>query len=327
MSFRRFIFKRIMFLIPTFIGVTAAIFIVMNVVGNPIAILLQRGHSAYGGYLYPEQFERMKQLYGLDKPVWERYFIWLFNILHGEFGFSFFQGRDVLGIILDYLPFTLELQVLALIETLMIAIPMGVYAALNQYSKVDFGFLFLVLLGASLPFFWFALLLLILFSGYLGWLPSFGAFSLDNYLFGNVVLDHLWHLILPVNVMCFVSLAYVMRVIRENMLEIIKEDYIIALKALGLKNRVIIFKHALRAAILPIVAQLGPILGSLVIGSSVVETIFGWPGIGFLFVKSLLNMDFPVSMGIIVIYSIIVLAGNLISDVLHAIIDRRVTLE
>lgn len=111
------------------------------------------------------------------------------------------------------------------------------------------------------------------------------------------------------------------------MLEIVKEDYIIALKSLGFKDKIIIFKHALRAAILPIVAQLGPILGSLVIGSAVVETIFSWPGIGFLFIKSLLNMDFPVSLGIIVIYSIVILAGNLISDVLHVVIDRRIALE
>jgi peptide/nickel transport system permease protein len=273
------------------------------------------------------EIEAAKSFYGLDKPIWEQYLISLTNIFRGNLGRSFYSSRYVVDIIMDRLPATIQLQLVSTILSLAIAIPAGVYAATHQYKKRDFAIVSFTLFGISFPYFWFALLMIILFAGILGWFPAVGYVSVGEYLYGSRILDNIWHMVLPVGVMTFVSLAVTLRVMRQGMLEVIKEDYVIAARSLGLKERTVIWKHALRNAITPIITSFGWLLASLVGGSAVTETIFGWPGMGRLFVSSLSSMDFPVVTGIVTITAILILGGNLLADILYSVVDPRIALE
>jgi peptide/nickel transport system permease protein len=328
MGLRHYIARRVLFAVPTFIGVTFIIFVVMHSVGDPITMMLERevGFQNLGAFT-GEQIQELREFYGLDKPIWQQYLVSLSNTLRGDLGISFSTRRPVWDTIFDRLPATLEMQILSQILSLSISIPAGIYAATHAYTKRDFALVSFTLLGISLPYFWFALLLVIFFAGNLGWFPAYGFISIGEPLYGSVILDNLWHIALPLTVMTFTSLAGTTRIMRQNMLEIIKEDYITAARSLGLRERIVIYKHALRNAIIPIVTGFGWRLAALIGGSAVTETIFGWPGIGRLFVTALQGMDFPLVSGIIVITSILILGGNLIGDILYSVVDPRIALE
>jgi ABC-type dipeptide/oligopeptide/nickel transport system permease component len=251
------------------------------------------------------------------------------NFLQGDLGNSFFSGRAVNKIIGLFAWETVKLQLAALIVALVIGVPIGIYSAKKQYSKVDFVVTSSAILGISIPIFYMGILLIIAFSFDGGWFPSFGAHSLQTlrYPLGSSVLDSLWHLALPTFAIAWVSMALYIRLIRSSMLEVLRQDYILAARASGLSENTIIFKHALKNALIPLVTYVGISVGLLLAGAPMTETVFTWPGLGWLYVNAVTQLDFPVIMGINMIITLIILAVNLIVDMFYGIIDPRIRYE
>jgi peptide/nickel transport system permease protein len=270
--------------------------------------------------------ENLKKLYGLDKPLHIQYLDWLKRFAKLDFGQSFVDGRKVLERILERIPVTLAINVLSLILICTVAIPIGILSATKQYSLFDKLSTLFVFVGFSTPTFWLALLLMILFGVNLGVLPISGIQSIDVSDLSpfDRLLDWIKHLILPVGVSAFGGIAGLSRYSRSSMLEVVRQDYIKTAKAKGLSEREIIFNHAFRNALMPIVTILGLSVPGLIGGGVIFETIFAIPGMGQLFYSSTMARDYPTIMGILVIGAILTLFGNLIADISYAIVDPRV---
>ncbi|GAB4502099.1 MAG: ABC transporter permease [Anaerolineales bacterium] len=277
----------------------------------------------------PEDIARLRAKYGLDDPVPLRYAKWLGNTLRGDWGTSLVSKRPALDEIADRLPNTMLLMGVMLIVTLLIAIPLGILSAIKQYSWFDHISTTLAFAGQSLPVFWFGLLLIIIFSVSLRGadgrplLPGSGMSTLGAPF---SLMDRIKHLILPVTMLAFVSAAGYMRYLRSAMLDVIHEDYVRTARAKGLRERVVIYKHALRNALIPLVTLVGLDLPSLFGGALFTETIFAWPGIGRLYFSAALKTDYPVVMAVLVIYSGLIIASSLLVDVLYAALDPRIRL-
>jgi peptide/nickel transport system permease protein len=274
-----------------------------------------------------ETIARIRAHYGLDQPWHIQYLKWLRNIIMLDFGTSFApDGRPVLDKILERIPITIFINVVALLLILAIAIPIGVSSAVKQGTLFDRGTTVFVFLGFAIPSFWLALLLMILFGVKLEWLPISGIRSL-NYMdlsYVGRVLDFAKHLILPIFISAFGGLASMSRYMRSNMLEVIRQDYITTARAKGLDERTVIFRHALRNALLPVITLLGLQVPGLIGGSVIIETIFAIPGMGQLFYQSVMMRDYPTVMGILVIGAVLTLLGNLFADVSYSLADPRI---
>ncbi len=318
-----YLLKRIIFLIPLFIGITIISFAVINLApGSPIDLATDLNPKATA-----EVKARMRALYGLDKPLHIQYWNWLSRLLVLDFGRSFSQdGRLVLDKIKERLPVTIFINLTSLLLILVVAIPLGVLSAVYRHSFFDKATTVFVFIGFAMPTFWLALLLMILFGVHLGWLPISGLKSL-NYEYlppAAQIWDRISHLILPILISAFGGLAGMSRYMRSNMLEVIRQDYIVTARAKGLSNREVIFKHALRNALLPVITILGLSIPGLIGGSVIFETIFAIPGMGQLFYASVMARDYPTIMGMLVIGAILTLIGNLIADVSYALADPRI---
>jgi peptide/nickel transport system permease protein len=274
-----------------------------------------------------EMKERLKTMYELDKPVHEQYWSWLKKLSRGDLGISFSSDhRPVTAKIMERLPITIILEFLSLIIIIAIAVPIGVLSAVHQDSIFDKVTGVLVFIGFAVPTFWLALLLMIFFGIHLGWLPISGLRSLNyEYLTPWAqFVDLIKHLVLPVFISAFGGLAGLSRYMRANMLEVIRQDYIMTARAKGLSERDVIYKHALRNALLPAITILGLSIPGLIGGSVIFETIFAIPGMGQLFYMSVMARDYPTVMGILLIGAILTLLGNLIADVSYALADPRI---
>jgi len=277
----------------------------------------------------PEDIARLRAKHGLDDPVPLRYVKWLGNTLRGDWGDSLVSKRPALEEIADRLPNTMLLMGVTLLATLLIAIPLGILSAIKQYTWFDHFATTLAFAGQSLPVFWFGLLLIIVFSVTLRGadgrplLPGSGMSSLGEPF---SVADRIRHLILPVTMLAFVSAAGYMRYLRSSMLDVIHEDYVRTARAKGLRERMVIYRHALRNALIPLVTLVGLDLPSLFGGALFTETIFAWPGIGRLYFNAALKTDYPVVMAVLVIYSGLIIASSLLVDVLYAALDPRIRL-
>ena len=253
---------------------------------------------------------------------------WLTRVLKGDFGRSFIDGRPVLDHIMDRLPYTLYLNFLVMILIYLFSIPIGITSALKQYSKFDHIVTFFAFLGQALPSFWFALLLIYAVGIKSSWLPISGVatigVSLKRYGLWAVIADRAKYLILPVTVISLGSMAGITRYMRSSMLEVIRQDYIRTARAKGLPERVVIRKHALRNALLPIVTLLGFELPLLFSGSAIIETIFSWPGLGLLSVRAVFQRDYQVVMALNMIGAFLMVAGNFLSDILYVLVDPRI---
>lgn len=272
---------------------------------------------------------RIRANLGLDDPVPIRYVKWLGNLLKGDWGRSLTSKRPVLEEIGSRLPNTLLLMSLMLICTLLVAIPLGILSAIRQYSWLDNVLTTIAFAGQSLPVFWFGLLLIIVFSVLLRGpdgrplLPGSGMYTLGEPF---SLWDRIRHLILPVTMLTFVSAAEYMRYMRSAMLDVIHEDYIRTARAKGLHEWIVIYKHALRNAIIPLVTLLSLDLPSLFAGALFTETIFAWPGIGRLYFTAALKNDYPLVMAILTIYSALIILSNLLVDLIYAMLDPRIRL-
>ncbi len=277
----------------------------------------------------PEDLARIKAKYGLDDPVPVRYAKWLGNVLQGDWGNSFTSKRPALQEIAERLPNTLLLMGITLIVTLVIAIPLGIISAIKQYSWFDHFTTTIAFAGQSLPVFWFGLILIIIFSVTLKGtdgrplLPGSGMSTLGTPF---SYWDRIRHLILPVTMLAFVSAAGYVRYLRSSMLDVIHEDYIRTARAKGMRERMVIFKHALRNALIPLVTLIGLDLPTLFGGALFTETMFAWPGIGRLFFTAALKTDYPVVMAVLVIDSALVILSSLLVDVVYAALDPRIRL-
>jgi peptide/nickel transport system permease protein len=319
----QYIAKRLIFMAPMLVGITIICFAVMHLApGSPTDLQTQMNPRASA-----EAQERLRAMYDLDKPLYHQYWIWVKKLAVLDLGQSFSTDhRPVADKILERLPITILLNVLSLILILAIAIPIGVLSAVHQNSLFDKLTSVFVFIGFAMPTFWLALLLMILFGVQLGWLPISGIRSL-NYEYlpaGAAFWDLIKHLILPVMLSAFGGLAGLSRYMRANMLEVIRQDYIMTARAKGLSERVVIYKHALRNALLPVITILGLSIPGLIGGSVIFETIFAIPGMGQLFYMSVMARDYPVVMGILFIGAVLTLLGNLIADVSYAVADPRI---
>ena len=274
-----------------------------------------------------EAIKRIRAHYGLDQPWHIQYLKWLKNMLVLDFGTSFASdNRPVIDKIKERIPITILINVLSMIVIFSVAIPIGVMSAVKQNSLFDKGSTVFVFLGFAIPSFWLALLLMILFGVKLDWLPISGLRSL-NYAelsLSGKFLDMARHLILPVFVSSFGGLAGMSRYMRSNMLEVVRQDYITTARAKGLEERVVIFRHALRNALLPVITLLGLSIPGLIGGGVIFETIFAIPGMGQLFYQSVMMRDYPTIMGILVIGAVLTLLGNLLADLAYSFADPRI---
>ena len=309
-----YIIKRLILLIPILLLVTLISFSLLFIIpGDPAETIL----TGPGGGADPKAVEEFRIKMGLDKPIYIQYFTWLNDILHGNLGYSYLSKRPVIDTILSRFHATLKLAIVSLIISLMISIPLGIISAIKQYSAIDNVSMAGALLGVSMPNFWQGLLLILLFAVTLGWLPVAG--------YG----DHgdLEHMILPAITLGTSSAAITTRLMRSTMLETINQDYIQAARAKGLSERVVIGKHALKNALIPVVTMIGLNFGYLLDGSVVVETIFAWPGIGLLMVESIYLRDYPMIQGCILFVAIIFIFVNLMVDILYTYLDPRICYE
>ncbi|MDR2861324.1 MAG: ABC transporter permease [Syntrophobacterales bacterium] len=318
-----YIAKRLLFMLPLLFGITIICFAVMRLApGSPVDMQTQLNPR-----VSVDAQERLRAMYNLDKPLHQQYGIWLKKVLVFDLGTSFSSDqRPVMDKIKERLPVTLLLNVLSMILILCVAIPLGVMSAVHQNSLFDRLTSVFVFVGFAIPTFWLALLLMIFFGIHLGWLPISGLRSL-NYEYmspGMALWDLIKHLLLPVCLSAFGGLAGFSRFMRANMLEVIRQDYMTTARAKGLSEPVVLGKHALKNALLPVITLLGLSVPGLIGGSVIFETIFSIPGMGQLLYMSVMARDYPVVMGILYIGAILTLIGNLVADVCYALVDPRI---
>jgi peptide/nickel transport system permease protein len=327
----RYLFKRVFEMIPTLFGITLISFLILHLApGKPTDVL-----SDFNPKITPEARERLEKMYNLDKPIVVQYGLWLKKIVGLDFGESFSTDRrPVLDKIWDRkqpLPdrrlfITFMLNLITMVIILSIAIPLGISSATHQYSLYDKLTTTFVFLGFAMPSFWLALLLMMFFGIHLDLLPLSGLKSM-NYdslsLFGKI-LDRINHLILPVFVSAFTGLAGDSRYMRSSMLEVIRQDYITVARAKGLPEKKVIYNHALKNAILPLITLIGLSVPGLIGGSVIMESIFGIPGMGQMFFMSVMTRDYPMVMSLLTIGGILTLAGNLLADIGYMLADPRI---
>lgn len=321
------ILKRLAQAVPLTLGIlTITFFLTHMAPGDPMDMYMERQRQRQ---VDPEIIELLRQKYGLDKPIHVQYFRWLGNVLKGDLGESFRHRRPVIDLIAERIPYTLQLTVLALLFSTLCGIVLGIYSAIKQYSALDKTITLGSLIIYSIPSFWLALMMILLFSVNLGWFPTSQTRSMDYEFFtlGQKILDRIWHLILPVFILGLGSAAHKARYVRNRLLEVLNEEYILSARARGLTEKMVIFKHALRNAMIPLVTILGLHLPFLLGGSVLIESIFAWPGMGTLAVAGVRGRDYPLMMAVLMISAILTIVGNLLADITYVALDPRVSYE
>jgi peptide/nickel transport system permease protein len=314
-----FIVQRLLQSVLVMVTVAFIAFLLFQYVGDPVVFLL--GQDAT-----PDQIRQLRADLGLDQPFFVQYAHFLWNAVNGEFGLSLRQGTKVSNLIIERLPATLELALVAAFLALLIGIPMGVYAALRRGTFLSQLFMTISLLGVSLPTFLIGILLILVFAVTLGWLPSFGR--------GDVVQMGLWstglltakgwqHITLPAVTLAVFQLTLIMRLVRAEMLEVLRTDYIKFARARGLSNRAIHFGHALKNTLVPVMTIAGLQLGGLIAFAIITETVFQWPGMGLLFIQAVTFADIPVMAAYLCLIALIFVVINLVVDLLYFAVDPR----
>ena len=313
-----YVFRRLLYTLITLIGISLISWaIITQAPGSPIALTMDPKVS-------PKIIEQMEKNYDLDKPVYQQYFLWLKRLFTGKL-YSFKDGRPVMEKIGERIWNTLLLNVVAMLIIFSLAIPLGIFSAKRQYSFLDNLGTFGAYLGVSIPSFWIAYLLILGTVKLFGY-PVLGmrSFVTEDFTAAEVILDRLWHLMLPSIIMAIHGIASLSRYTRSSMLEVVRQDYIRTAKAKGVPEETVYYKHALRNALLPIITLFGFLIPGLIGGSIIMETVFAWPGIGRLAYQAVLARDYPVIMTINTITAVLVLIGNMVADILYAVADPRI---
>jgi len=318
---RQFIIRRILISIFILFGISVILYsLVRAMPGNYVDTILAENRKTT-----PEQVERLKQLYGLNTGFVEGYIKWISNAVRGDFGTSFMYQKPVSEVIGSKMWVSFWLAFIAFILELIIAIPLGIISATKQYSKLDYGVTVFALIGISLPSFFFAALLQRVLSVKLGWFPIQGMITARYKLTGiDLFLDMANHYVLPVLVLTVISVGGLMRYSRTNMLEVINSDYIRTARAKGLPEKTVVYKHAFRNTLIPIVTMIGGALPGLFSGAIITERIFAIDGLGYTAWNAYTKSDIPFLMGFIMFLSVLTLIGTLLSDILYAVVDPRV---
>jgi len=295
-------------------GVTLIIFMLMHISGDPVRLM-------YGPNVPQETIEAKRKELGLDKPIYEQYFIWISKLLHGDLGRSIHVQDRVSNLIRARLGATLELTTVALLVTVFFSVPIGVISAVKPYSWIDNVGRIFALFWVSMPYFWLGIILMLLFGVKLDLLPISGR--------GGPIwsLEGIRHLILPTLTLGLPPMALFTRLVRSSMLEVINEEYIRTARSKGLSEKTVIYRHALRNALIPVVTLLALRLPWLFGGAVITETVFSWPGMGRLLVDAVTQRDYPVVQGVVLILAVLVLLSNLAADVIYAYLDPRIRLE
>ncbi|WP_266065313.1 ABC transporter permease [Brucella intermedia] len=317
------ILRRIIQSLFVILAMTVIVFIGVNVIGNPVDILISPDAN---------QAERARVIatLGLDKPLWEQYLRFLTGLIHGDFGKSFVFSEPALRVIFQRMPATIELAICALLLSILIGIPAGLYSGLRPHSPISKCLMAGSILGFSLPSFWVGILLIMVFSVQLGWLPTSGRGATRELLglqWSFLTLNGLSHLVLPAINLAMFKISLVMRLVRAGVREVIPQEYIKFARAKGLSERRVIFVHVLKNIMIPVVTVLGLEFGSLIAFSVVTESIFSWPGMGKLIIDSINLLDRPMIVAYLMIIVLMFVTINLIVDLLYTILDPRVRLE
>lgn len=325
--------RRLLGLIPVLLGISLLVFLFLHLIpGDPAVVLL-------GERANPEQVESLRERLGLNQPLPTQYVLFLRDLLSGDLGTSIFNLLPIRDQLVNRWPATFELALSAMLIAVILGIPLGILAAVRKNSLWDNASTIFSLIGVSMPVFWLGLLLIYLFAVNLHWLPPSGRISieggnafqaisgfflLDALLQRRAMGDVLSHLILPALTLGTIPLAILMRITRSAMLEVLSQDYVRTARAKGLAERVVIFRHALKNALLPVVTIVGLQFGTLLGGAILTETIFSWPGIGLWLYEGILNRDYPVVQGGVVFVALIFVIVNLLVDLSYALLDPRI---
>lgn len=308
------IIKRLLNMIPMLFFITIISFILMHLApGDPLQAYISPDMNV-------EDIERIRESLGLNDPIIVQYFKWIFNTIQGNLGYSMVNSKPVLDLILERLGPTILLSGSALIISIMISIPVGLISGYKKNSIIDKVLNVVSYIGISIPSFWFAMMLIYVFSIKLNIFPSVGMRTIGV----DTTLDLINHLILPVTVLSFYNLSVYIRYIRSSTIEQLKQDYVTTQYAYGASTKDILFKHVLKNTLLPVITIFGMSLPSIFTGAFITETIFGWPGMGQLGVNAIFGYDYPVVMGITLFSSAMLIIGNLIADILYAMVDPRI---
>ncbi|MGM0837276.1 MAG: ABC transporter permease [Bacillota bacterium] len=314
-----YIVKRILHAIPILIGITILTFLIMQLApGNPMQTMINPKISM-------EEMERAQANLGFDQSKIVQYFSWLKEILQGNLGYTIKTGQSVSDLILERLPATLTLTGSAFIMAFVIGVPLGVFSATHRYKLPDYVLTVFAFIGISIPSFFFGLGLIFIFALKLGWFPTSGMASIGANLTGFALfIDHLKHIILPAVVLSLPTVAVVMRFTRSSLLEVLHQDFVRTADSKGLSRKVVIVKHALRNALIPVITIFGLSIPFLFGGAYITEHIFNWPGMGSMGIQAIVGREYPVIMALNLFTSILVLMGNLLADVLYAWADPRI---
>lgn len=319
----RYITKRLLQMIPILIGVSLLIFLVFSLAPGDAV-----DNMAASSHMTVEKVAQLKHLYHLDQPKIVQYLYWVKDAVRGDLGYSFKYREPVSTVIKSYIWNSFYLSLAAFIASIIIAIPVGVISATKQYSIFDSTFTVIALLGISIPSFFMGLLLIKWLAVDIKIFPVSGMMNAGSTKTGMAMLiDVLHHMFLPFIVLTFHSVAGLMRYIRTSMLEVIRQDYIRTARAKGLKEKVVIYKHALRNSLIPVITILGMWIPGLFSGAIITEQVFGWPGIGRITLLAVDSRDYPLLMGFNMLIAILTLAGNLLADITYAVVDPRIRLK
>ncbi len=311
----RYVIRRLLGTVPLLVGVAALSFIFMHLSpGGPTTMFAKNARMSSA------QLEQIKHNMGLDKPVATQFLIWLKNIFTGDLGTSYFQNRPVSEVIWDAFPNTVYLMLAGLSLAMVFALLFGVIAAVRQHGAFDNVTSFFAYFGLAMPVFWFGLMLQIVFAVKLGWLPSANMHSAN----GGGLADTLKHLVLPAVTIAIGSIASWSRYVRSSMIEVLAQDYVRTARAKGVREQVVLMRHVLRNALIPFVTVMAIDIPLYLTGAVLTETVFSWPGMGRLFYDSLTKRDYPVLMGVLMLGAVLIVLGNLIADLLYAVLDPRI---
>ncbi len=308
-----YIIKRLFLLVPVLLGVSLTTFLLLRLTpGDPATSIL-------GVQATPVEVARIRKALGLDKPWYVQYGIWLGNIFQGDLGVSYQSKKPVAELVRQRFPATLELTVAALLFSTLLAIPIGILTAIKRNTAADHAFTSFGLFGISMPDFWFAILLILVFSLYLGWFPASGRSP-----WAAGIGKYFKHLVLPALALGLFNIGALMRFTRSSMLEVIGQDYIRTARAKGLSENRVVLHHALRNALIPTITVLGLQIGYALGGSVIIEQVFAWPGIGWLALTAINQRDYPVVMAVVLINALVFVLSNLIVDVLYTWVNPRI---